>query len=623
MPLDLDIPVTNRHIGPRTLFSQQLHREKYRHEGESFDDFCVRYARTVAQGESEAFFYRVLDMLRDQRFLPGGRQQRAVGRPFQLTAHNCYVSPIIGDSMTSIMQALTAWAMTLRMGGGIGGDFSRLRPAGSDVYGLGEGARASGPVSFMDMFCGMSRTIMSAGERRGAMMAELRCDHPDILKFIRCKAIPDRFRPLWEAVAAMPAGDQKKACEEALQLILPLQQFNITVCCTDLFMEAVVTDGLYELRFGERSYGKVRALDVWGPLMENNWDVAEPGVAFLDTINRENNLWYCETLEASNPCGEQFLPPDGACLLASQNLVKYQREDGGFEDEQFVQDAKDVNRALDNVIDRSEFPREEQKEQQRLKRRMGVGVTGLANVLEAQRMPYGSDSFCEGLTRIFSLQRDALYEGSCELAEERGSFPLLDAEKYLQSGFAKRLPEHIRDRIARKGIRNSLLSCVAPNATISMAADNPSAGIEPTFSHVTKRPVMLPSGTVMVELQDYAFANWGVAGKTAYEVSAQDHIKVLCATARMVDNSVSKTCNVFGRKPGMKLAGGVSFEDFKELYVMAWKGGAKSCTTFNINGQRAGILQRVEQAQKKDDPGPAEGERCTIDIATGARSCEG
>jgi ribonucleoside-diphosphate reductase alpha chain len=275
---------TTNGYGPRTDFGAMIHAMKYRGKDESFDDYCVRYARATT--DSHQHFYDLLALLRDQVVLPAGRQQIAVGRAHQITAFNCYVGAAIPDDTKGIFASVTDGAMTLRSGGGCGWDFSTLRPDGELVRGLGLGAKASGPISFMHVWNSMCGTIMSAGERRGAMMGVLRCDHPDIMNFIRAK---------------QTAG--------------ALTNFNISVAATDEFMEAVESDGLYSLRFGGNTYGKVRALDVWAAMMEGNWDNAEPGVLFIDRINRLNPLNYCETIAATNPCAEQPLPPNGACLL--------------------------------------------------------------------------------------------------------------------------------------------------------------------------------------------------------------------------------------------------------------------------------------------------------------------
>ena len=286
-------------IGPKNLFSQQLHGEKYRADGETFDDYSVRYSRATCDGDDH--FHRLLGMTREQRFLPAGRQQRAVGTPHQITAFNCFVSGTIDDSMSSIMQTLTDGATTMRAGGGKGWDFSTLRPEGLRVNGLGDGAYASGPVSFMGMWDAMCKTIMSGGGRRGAMMGVLRVDHPDVRKFIHAKRVPSDVQVLWDIVEAMPDSPQRMQAVMALQKTLRLTSFNISLGITDEFMEAVKADGLFDLKWGGQKHGQMRATDLWAEIMKSNWDWAEPGVLFIDRINKMNPLQYCETIAATNP----------------------------------------------------------------------------------------------------------------------------------------------------------------------------------------------------------------------------------------------------------------------------------------------------------------------------------
>jgi ribonucleoside-diphosphate reductase alpha chain len=584
-------------IGPANLFSQQLHQLKYRADGESFDDYCVRYARTLADDESH--FRHLLGGLREQRILPAGRQQLAIGRPFQTTAYNCFVGGRIEDSMEGIMEELKLSALTLRAGGGCGWDFSSLRPELDPIRGLGPGARASGPVGFMPLWHTMCGTIMSAGMRRGAMMGVLLVTHPDILKFIRAKRIPGA-----------------------------LTNFNISVGATDDFMEAVEHDGLYDLTFGGRSYQRVRALDVWATIMESNWDWAEPGVLFMDRINRMNPLWYCELIAATNPCGEQPLPPHGACLLGSLNVVKYlvpsyartlnpkgfdgashtggrSRYVRGYELnlDLFREDVKAAVRAFDNVIENTVYPLPQQEKEAQSKRRMGLGVTGMANALEVCGFVYGTAEYLQAQEAVLTVLRDTAYEASVQLAIEKGSFPLFDADKWLQSGFAKTLPEEIRWKIRQYGLRNGLLLSIAPTGTISLTADNVSSGIEPPPFLEQEREVNLPEGKVTISLNDYALENYGVRGRTAMECSAADHVRVLCSAQRFIDSSVSKTCNVKGVRGGEEpKPGEITFAEFKDIYWMAWEGEAKGCTTYNMNGKRAGIITEKKPAKKPLPP---------------------
>jgi ribonucleoside-diphosphate reductase alpha chain len=610
-------------IGPSNPFSESLHAVKYRQPGESFDDYCVRYSRTLA--DDERHFRYLLSATRGQRLLPGGRQQLAVGNPFQTTAFSCFVGGTIADDMGSIMDELKASAMTLRTGGGCGWDFSTLRPEGDPVRKLGPGAVASGPVSFMAMWHAMCGTIMSAGTRRGAMMGILRVDHPEILKFVRAKK------------------DEGS-----------LTNFNISVGITEPFMEALEADGLYDLTFEGRTYNRVRAVDVWAAVMETNWDWAEPGVLFLDAINSMNPLRYIEYIAATNPCSEEPLPPNGACLLGSLNLVKYlvptYTRGGGdgaspraarheLDMDLFAHDVAVAVRAFDNVIDVTTYPLEAQRLEALAKRRMGLGVTGVANALEVCGHRYGTPDYVAAQDRVLGLLRDAAYEASCDLALEKGPFPAFDADGWLASGFARTLPEPVRDRIRRGGLRNGVLLSIAPTGTISMTADNISSGIEPPPVLESVRLVNMPDGPAEVELNDWAFAEHGVRGLTANEVSPADHVHVLCAAQRFIDASVSKTVNVSGAVGGKPLPGQVTFNEFKDVYLAAHKGGAKGCSTFNRNGKRRGIIADRRPAPEAERAGAvagmtlevrrlapdgmgAEGGACRVD-AEGRRTCEG
>lgn len=929
--------------GPRTDFGAMIHAMKYRGPEESFDDYCVRYARTTTDNEKD--FRTLLRLLRDQVVLPAGRQQISVGRPHLITAFNCFVGATIPDDTKAIFESLRDAALTLRTGGGCGWDFSSLRPDGELVRGLGLGAKASGPISFMECWHAMCGTIMSAGERRGAMMGVLRCDHPDIMKFIRAKQVPGR-----------------------------LTNFNISVAATDEFMEAVDGDKLYKLRFGGREYGDARARDVWAAMMEGNWDNAEPGVLFIDRINKTNPLNYCETIAATNPCfagdtliatrkgafpireligekveihdgqrwvsidnfrvtgenqrmvrielqdgselrvtekhsmiladgtrkeagqisisdelmlseitydgsvvekgaylkgfllgdgaikqdratlwvyepkwgckerlmnscleieggevntnaladiqfndvregvvamtgltprkkeltewvnnaraelparafqwdrrskveflaglfdsdgsasdnangfgyqitsihkqmltgvqmllksigvrsklalgrdggertikeatyycqptwrlsigqtgaielanevdfsrltsfadkqmkyitkpragrvvavesdgieetvycctvpdthsvslgigilsgqcAEQPLPPNGACLLGSINILKLliaaHEKDGikiaassGKQTVRYEIDfdllktaAAAMVRAFDNVIDRTVYPHEAQKQEALAKRRMGVGVTGMANALEVMGLPYGSPDYIKMQAAILEAINTECYKTSCKLAQEKGTFPLWDAEKYCEGEFFKKsIPEELRDAIKKHGLRNGLLTSIAPTGTISMAADNVSSGIEPVFSHRANRLINTPEGQREFEVIDAALNQYGIRGRTSSEVTPQEHIDVMCAAQQFVDSSISKTCNVTGQIGGE--GPGTTYGEFQDLYMRAYRGGAKGCTTFNANGKRMGILQAIEE--------PGTGAACVIDPTTGIRTCD-
>lgn len=418
-------------------------------------------------------------------------------------------------------------------------------------------------------------------------MGVLRVDHPDIEEFIRAK-----------------------------QNTVNLTNFNVSVAVTDVFMEAVRTNAGFDLVWGGRKYRTINARNLWNEIMRSTWDWAEPGVLFIDRINKLNNLYYIESIAATNPCAEQPLPPNGACLLGSFNLTKYVKPvivgygevpeyDGyAFDWQQFFDDIPHVVRAMDNIVDRALYPLEEQYKEAVSKRRMGLGVTGVANALEALGMPYGSDAFVAYLNSLLRDFTNAVYKASAELAREKGPFPLYVAKEYLAGEFIQKLDKDVREYIEQWGIRNSHLTSIAPTGTISLVADNISSGIEPVFSYGFDRTIQTYEGPRVERVDDYGVRVFGVRGKTADECSVDDHLNVLLVASRWMDSAVSKTCNV---------GEAVSFEDFKDIYWKAWKGGAKGCTTFRAAGKRAGILVAA--------PEEGEGAACYIDPATGQKTC--
>lgn len=583
------------HYGPKSKISEQIHAEKYRMPDETFVQSAERQARALAQ--TPAHMDHLVDIYQDQRFLNAGRIQRAVGTPDSVTPFNCFVSGVVEDSMSCIMDRLKQAAFTMRQGGGIGYDFSRIRPSGDDISTLR--SPASGPVSFMQPFDAVCGTISSSGHRRGAQMGVLRVDHPDILTFIRAKQNDNN-----------------------------LTRFNISVGVTDEFMNAVAKGLRFELRFEGRVYETVSARDLWEEIMESTWDWAEPGVLFLDQINRKNNLWYCETIEATNPCAEQPLPPYGACLLGSFNLVKYLRMEQDYEDyhytgreyyefdwDLFSTDIAAVVPALDHVIDIAKFPLEAQELEARRKRRMGIGVTGLANCAEALGLPYGSPLFLEFQERLLSFLADQCYYNSMLVASYKEPFPLFDQERYLQSEFLdETIDRYIVNEIRKHGIRNSHLTSIAPTGTISLTADNVSSGIEPVFSYGYDRTIQTPDGPITEYVEDYGSKFLGVKGVTAEMLSVERHVDVLTTAQKYVDSSVSKTCNV---------GDDVTFEQFQDVYMRAWQNGAKGCTTFRASGKRFGILNanppEVVPEVQDDAVDPS---ACYFDPETGKKSCE-
>lgn len=567
--------------GPSIPVSKEIHQEKYRGEQESFYEAMTRIANELADDYEQFRSFR--NILLNMRFLPGGRIQASIGSPRTTTAMNCYVSGTIEDSFDSIMQRATEAGITMRLGGGIGYDFSTLRPRGDRIVSLD--SRSSGPISFMGIYDSICHTISSAGHRRGAQMGVLRVDHPDIEEFIRAKQNEDNLRA-----------------------------FNISIGITDEFMDCVINNKPFDLKFDDKVYKTINATKLFEEIMRSTWDWAEPGVLFIDRINEYNNLHYCETIAATNPCGEQPLPPYGACLLGSFNLVKYllKTEDGyTFNYDQLRYDIPFVVRAMDNIHDTTVFPLEAQAKESQDKRRMGLGVTGVANAGEMMGMQYGSQEFLTWLEEVLVTVRDTVYNASIDLAKEKGPFPLFDAIEYLGGAFVKTLPQNIRRRIRKYGIRNSHLLSIAPTGTISLSADNVSSGIEPVFSHRYERTIQKFDGPIKEIVEDYAYRSTDIEGKTATECTAQEHLEVLIVASKYVDSSVSKTINCNPKMP---------WEEFKEIYITAWKQGCKGCTTFNPSGKRYGILNVTETGPEPTDVKAAEA--CYIDPATGKKTCE-
>ncbi len=418
-------------------------------------------------------------VLAGHRFLPAGRILAGAGTGRTVTLFNCFVMGRIPDDLSGIFAHLREAALTMQQGGGIGYDFSTLRPKGAPVKGVG--ADASGPLSFMDVWDSMCRTIMSAGARRGAMMGTLLCSHPDIEAFIEAKRAGERFR-----------------------------NFNLSVLATDAFMAAVKADKPFDLVFEGETYKTVPARALWDKIMRATYDVAEPGVIFIDKINALNNLAYCEKIYATNPCGEQPLPPYGACLLGSINLAKL--VDHPFTDEARLDEGELVRltrvavRFLDNIIDVSRFPLAAQEREAKAKRRIGLGVTGLADALIFCRARYGSAQSLALLTNWLKTLRDAAYAASAGLAAEKGAFPLYDADSYLARPNVLGLPPTVRAEIEKHGIRNGLVTSIAPTGTISLFAGNVSSGIEPVFARSYRRGVLMPDGTKHEEtVTDHAY----------------------------------------------------------------------------------------------------------------------
>ena len=538
------------------------------------EDSWRRIARALAAVETapaewEPKFY---DALSDFKFLPAGRITAGAGTERSVTLFNCFVMGTIPDSMGGIFDMLKEAALTMQQGGGIGYDFSTIRPKGAKVKGVA--ADASGPLSFMDVWDAMCRTIMSAGSRRGAMMATMRCDHPDIVDFITAKRDPARLR-----------------------------MFNVSVLVTDAFMAAVKADDPWDLVFEGEVYQTLRAVELWDQIMNSTFEFAEPGVIFIDRINQANNLNYCETIAATNPCGEQPLPPYGACLLGSINMARLVSDPFGEQaalDEVVLSDlVATAVRMMDNVVDASRFPLEAQQREAEAKRRIGLGVTGLADALLMVGLRYGSvEAAAQTEAWMHQIAR-AAYLASVELAKEKGAFELFDAAGYLTSGAMEQMDADVRDAIAEHGIRNALLTSIAPTGTISLYAGNVSSGIEPVFAYAYTRKVLQKDGTRSEEeVIDYAVQMWrekmGDAELPDYFVNAQtlaplEHVRMQAAAQKWIDSSISKTINC---------PEDISFEAFKDVYMAAWDQGCKGCTTYRPNAVTGSVLSVSEGGEK-------------------------
>jgi ribonucleoside-diphosphate reductase alpha chain len=550
----------------------------------TIEDSWRRVARALAAGETdpprwEQPFY---EALQDFRFLPAGRILSGAGADRRVTLFNCFVMGDIADDLGSIFDHLREAALTMQQGGGIGYDFSSLRPKGAAVKGVG--ADASGPLSFMDVWDAMCRTIMSAGARRGAMMATMRCDHPDIEDFIAAKLQPGRLR-----------------------------NFNLSVLATDAFMAAVDAGADWPLRFGDKTYKVLNARDLFDSITRATYDYAEPGVIFIDRINARNNLAYCETIHSTNPCGEQPLPAYGACLLGSINLARLVR--APFTTEARIDEAELADlvavaiRMMDNTIDASGFPLEVQRQEAIAKRRIGLGMTGLADALMMTGLRYGSVEAAERAGEWARQISRAAYLTSARLAQEKGAFPLFDRDAYLAGETVGELDEDVRAFIAAHGIRNALLTSVAPTGTISLVADNVSSGIEPVFALAYTRKVRQPDGSsVEEEASDYALRCFrAIQGDEVplpgYFVTAQDltpaeHVRMQAAVQRHVDSAISKTVNV---------PEDISFEAFQQVYLDAYRSGCKGCTTYRPNAITGSVLEvKAAEATASIMPNPTD-----------------
>jgi len=536
---------------------------------------------------------KALSFMKAGLWIPAGRILAGAGTEKRVTQINCYVSETIDDSMEGIANALKSAMLTMQQGGGIGMDFSTLRPRGAVLRQTG--SVASGPLPFMDMWNSMCSTIMSAGSRRGAMMAVLRCDHPDILDFINAKHKKGKFT-----------------------------NFNLSVLATDAFMSALAAGKNWDLGFhippkdgsvvetitkNEKPwyvYKRLPAKELWKTIMESTYEYSEPGVIFIDRINAENNLSYCETISATNPCGEQPLPPNGACNLGAVNLarmiVKPFQKESRMDFDLLRETVKVGVRFLDNVIDVTKYPLKAQWHEENRKRRIGLGITGLANAIAMSRYSYGSEESLALVRRIMQTIRDTAYDASIELAKERGAFPLFNKEKYLKSPFIAKLPLRLQTAIADNAIRNGILLTIAPTGTTSLYFGNVSSGLEPPFSYTGERKILQPDGSFERFLvQDYSLKvfqhlfsreakDYAQYIQTSNDITPKDHLLVQAKCQEFVDSSISKTINC---------PKSMEFAELKNVYSLAYKLGCKGCTTYRPSNVRGSIFSSTETADEK------------------------
>lgn len=580
--------------------SEYVWDNKYRYRqqekiiDQTIEDTWRRVAKAIAYAEKKHqrahWQQQFNDILENFHFLPGGRILAGAGTKHNVTLFNCFVMPILEDSLHGIFDALKDGALTLQRGGGVGYDFSMLRPRGFSVEHTG--AIASGPISFMRIWNAMCATMLSTGARRGAMMGILRCDHPDIEEFIAIKSDPNELR-----------------------------HFNVSVMVSNAFMQAVENNAEWELIFPQSDQAvkeivhrhwsgsretiacqvvrRVKARTLWQKIIKSAYDYAEPGVLFEDLINRQNNLWYREWISATNPCGEIPLPAYGACNLGAINLTQYvinpfannaEVDWGKLEKTAII-----ATRFLDNVIDVSRFPLKMQKQEAMATRRIGLGITGLGGMFVMLGMRYGSDTSLKMTNRVMKLIAETTWQTSIELAKERGSFPLLQKEKYLQGQFVKQLATDIQKSIALNGVRNSHHNTIAPTGTISLLANNISNGIEPIFSAYYDRTIRSSQGELKkFAVRDYVLNRWQKINSAtslppswtdSQSLAPNDHLQIQAAIQSFIDNAISKTINIPEDFP---------FEQLNEVYTTAYRLGLKGCTIYRPNPITGSVLHATE-----------------------------
>lgn len=542
-------------------YSESIWSKKYRDENDkSVEDTWRRISHALASDEKEqGEFY---DLLENFKFLPAGRIQASIGSSRKITSANCFVMDKIDDSMSDIFRVLKESALTQKLGGGVGYDFTTIRPQGAEVSSLKTGA--GGPLSFMRIFDATTKTIVGVGQRMGAQMGIMDVSHPDVMDFITAK----------------------KGLENE-----ELTKFNISVAISDEFLGAVKRGEDWTFKFDGKEYGTRPAQEVMDAITKNAYDYAEPGVIFIDRVNEWNNLKYCEDVRACNPCGEQPLGPYGACLLGSFNLTQYVGEHRRFDFDRFAQDIPTAVNFMDRVIDKSVYPLDAQKLEAEGKRRMGIGITGFASVLAMMGMKYGDPDCMTFIDHMMETLRNEAYRASANLARERKPFPYFNATKYLKSKFVQQLPRDIRQDIKNFGIRNSHLLSIAPTGTISLEANCVSHSIEPDFEKVYKRNTVVSDQgeTKEFEIETYAYRWLRDQGReeeaenleTVADIHPKTHIAIQSRFQRYVDSSISKTINVEEDYP---------YEDFKDLYISAYDNGCKGLTLYRPSEKMASVI---------------------------------
>lgn len=561
-------PQTSEIYSQEIEYYNKLHAEKYRDVNQSRLDHITKLASNLASNEEH--YNKLWNSLSKNRFLPAGRVQAAFGATQrEVSPFNCSVSQHIDDSMESIMAALSNAAKTLRLGTGIGYNFSSLRPKGTIIEKLK--TKSSGPLSFMKIFDVMASTIASSGHRRGAQMGIMNVDHPDIEEFIDAKMQKDTYR-----------------------------QFNLSVGITDAFMEAVAKDQTYNLIFEKTTYKTIGAKGIWQKIIKNAYESAEPGIIFIDRLNKENNLYYCEEIEATNPCSEQPLPPYGLCTLGSFNLMAYIQSNvlplgtHSFNYLSFIDDISIWVEAYDNIFERAVYAIPEHRQEALCKRRIGLGLTGIANAIELihNKPNYGEIDFCSTLDNICNILKDRAYLASVKLAQQRGTFSLFNKEQYLQSKFIKTLNVQLQYLINEYGIRNSHLISYAPCGTISQIAGNVSSGVEPVFYYEMSRDIYMKSGKQNMTLTDFNFRNFNFKGKTLEQCTIDNHLNVAEIIQKHCDSAVSKTINV---------PTNCSYEDYSQIYTKAYELGLKGITVYRPSELRGAVIVAANNGAIKNE----------------------